>query len=284
MTKHQFATPQPVALHVELDAGTVHVTATEAAATDTRSIVTVAGRDAYSVVVTLVEDRLEVLAPRSRVGFLGRDVKFDIRISVPAGSRLTTRTGSADLASVGELGTAHLRAGSGTIRCEVLTDAALIETGSGSVALDEVHGELRVKSGSGDVQVRYAAAPVAVSTGSGDVHIETSTGPTAVKTGSGSLRVDDAGTDVALRTGSGDLDVRTLRGGRLTAKAASGDVRVGVPAGLPVWTDISTVSGAIRSDLVGGGAPAVGADHVELRATTVSGNVVLTQVPLPPAG
>ena len=66
--------------------------------------------------------------------------------------------------------------------------------------------------------------------------------------------------------------------GRLTAKGASGDVHVGIPAGVPVWTDISTVSGEIRSNLHGAGEPGEGADHVELRAKTVSGDIVLTEV------
>jgi len=54
-------------------------------------------------------------------------------------------------------------------------------------------------------------------------------------------------------------------------------MHVGVPAGLPVWTDISTVSGEIRSSLTGAGEPEPGAEHLELRAKTVSGDVVLTQ-------
>lgn len=278
MTEHDFATPEPVTVHVELDAGTLHVTATDPAEPATRSIVTVAGRDADTVLVTLLDGRLEILAPRPRLGFLRAEATFDVRVTVPAGSRLITRTGSADLTALGELGAAHLHSGSGGISCEVLSATSLVETGSGEICLDEVHGELRIKSGSGDVQVRYAAAPVAVSTGSGDVHIEASTGPTAVKTGSGDLRVDDAGTDVSLRTGSGDLDVLTLRRGRLTAKSASGNVRVGVPGGLPVWTDISTISGSIRSDLAGVGEPDPDSERVELRASTVRGNVVLTQV------
>jgi hypothetical protein len=52
-------------------------------------------------------------------------------------------------------------------------------------------------------------------------------------------------------------------------------VHVGVPTGTPVWTDITTVSGRIHNALEGVGEPAEGADHVELRATTVSGDVVL---------
>ena len=121
-------------------------------------------------------------------------------------------------------------------------------------------------------------AAVAVSTGSGDVEIGSADGPTVVKTGSGDLKVVDARNDVSLTTGSGDLVIGAAQRGRLTAKGASGDVQVGIRAGVPVWTDISTLSGEIRSSLRGAGEPQEGADHVELRAKTVSGDILLTEV------
>ena len=52
------------------------------------------------------------------------------------------------------------------------------------------------------------------------------------------------------------------------AKNASGDVRVGIPAGVPVWTDVSSVTGQVHSDLQGAGEPAEGQDYIELRAKT----------------
>ena len=78
-----------------------------------------------------------------------------------------------------------------------------------------------------------------------------------------------------MTTGSGDTVIRTATRGRITSKGASGDVRIGVPAGTPVWTDITTVSGTVRSGLEGVGEPEPGADYVEVRATTVSGDVHL---------
>ena len=45
-----------------------------------------------------------------------------------------------------------------------------------------------------------------------------------------------------------------------------------------MWTDLNTVSGAVRSDLEGAGQPEPGADYVELRARTVSGDIHLTEV------
>ena len=53
---------------------------------------------------------------------------------------------------------------------------------------------------------------------------------------------------------------------------------VGIPAGTPVWTDSPPCPASIRSSLEGAGQPAEGEDHVELRAKTVSGDIVLTQI------
>ena len=54
-------------------------------------------------------------------------------------------------------------------------------------------------------------------------------------------------------------------------------MRVGVPAGLPVWTDVSTVTGSVSSDLEGAGQPADGEPFLALRARTVSGDIYLEQ-------
>ena len=99
-----------------------------------------------------------------------------------------------------------------------------------------------------------------------------------VKTGSGDLEIGYASEGVSMSTGSGDMRIRHASKGKVTAKGASGDVLVGIPAGTPVWTDLTTVSGDISSDLHGAGQPEPGADYVELRAKTVSGDIHLTEV------
>ncbi len=83
---------------------------------------------------------------------------------------------------------------------------------------------------------------------------------------------------MSLSTGSGDLTIGTARRGRVSAKGASSDVRIGIPAGTPVWADINTVTGSVRSDIASVGAPQEGQDHIELEARTVSGDIVLKQV------
>ncbi|GAA5141344.1 hypothetical protein GCM10023340_02910 [Nocardioides marinquilinus] len=271
--EHHFETHQPVELYVESGKGDVEITAAET----TETTVEISGTDADDVVVDLAGSRLTVIAPKHR-NLLGGDRSLDISVRLPLRSDVETKLGSADLRVDGLVGNLRARSGSGEVTLQHVGGACLVETGSGDTEIERVDGSLRVKSGSGDVEVGHAGAEVTVSTGSGDVALGETGGPTAVKTGSGDLKVGTARTDVGLSTGSGDLEIGSVSAGRVQVKGASGDVRVGVPAGVPVWTDVSTVSGRIHSTLEGAGKPEPGADYVELRVKTVSGDVDLAQV------
>lgn len=273
MSDHRYETHEPVALYVEIGSGTIDVTATDT----TESHVEITGRHADEVEVSLEGRDLRIVAPRRRTGFFNDDSSLFVTVTVPTTSDLAVRTGSADLGVIGEIGTSHVKSGSGDVRLDILSGSNTTETGSGDVEIEEARSAARVKCGSGDVTVRHAGSSIAVSTGSGDVQIGTSEGPAVVKTGSGDVRVVEADGDLSLTTGSGDLQIDTARRGKFSAKGASGSVHIGIPAGTPIWTDISTVSGRIHNNVEGVGQPTEGSDHVELRATTVSGDVVLTQ-------
>ena len=272
--RYDFETHEPAQLYVELGRGSLHVTATDT----TETHVEVAGADAEQVEVRQEGREISVVAPRKHGGFFGNDSSLAVKVTLPHESELALKTGSADITVDGTVGRVEIKSGSGDVRLADLAGPGLVETGSGDVTIEVANAELRIKSGSGEVAVRHAEEAVAISTGSGDVRLGTARGPAAVKTGSGDLRVTEAHTDLSLTTGSGDLVVGTAHRGRLTAKGASGHVRIGVPAGVPVWTDISTISGTIRSGLAGVGEPADDTDHIELRAKTVSGDIVLGQV------
>ncbi|WP_028643938.1 DUF4097 family beta strand repeat-containing protein [Nocardioides sp. URHA0020] len=273
MTEQHFDTPQPIDLFVEIGRGLVAVTATDTAQTE----VTITGRDADQVTVREDRGQISVVGPKQLGSFFGGDHKLDVRVTLPTDSNVVVRTGSADISLTGDVGTAKLKSGSGTVHVGAASGPLLTETGSGDIRIEQARGALKVKSGSGDIVVGSSTGVVSVSTGSGDVRLGSTGGPTVVKTGSGDLEVGESTHDLSLTTGSGDLVVNRAHRGRVTAKGASGDVRVGIPAGVPVWTDITTVSGEIRSTLTSAGQPAKGADHVEVRARTVSGDVVLAE-------
>ncbi len=269
-----FETHRPVHLLVEIGRGRVQVSARDT----TESTVEVTGQHSDDVRVELDGERLSVVGPRLRTGFFGGDADLDVTVVVPTGSQLDARTGSADITASGSWGSSQLKSGSGQVAVETVDGAAVLETGSGDIRAGRIHEEVRVKSGSGDVVLEHVGASAVVATGSGDVQIVRACGPTVVKTGSGDLRVATADGDVSMATGSGDTVVQRLNRGRFSLKGSSGDVAVGVPAGVPVWTDISSLTGRVRSDLVGAGKPAAGQEHLELRARTVTGDITLRQL------
>ncbi len=274
MPDYRFDTRGPVRLYAEIGRGEVRCRTTDTTVTT----VEVHGPVADQVSVTYEGDEITIVAPRQRTGFFGGEPEVILQVTLPTGSDAMVRTGSADLDLTGEYAACALRSGSGQVDVESLSEPSQVETGSGDVTIQACHAELRVKSGSGDVHIVHAAAGAAVSTGSGDVRVDTAHGPTSVKTGSGDLLVGDAHDDVSLATASGDLLISTAHRGRVTMRSASGDVQVGVPSGLPVWTDVSTLTGELVSTLAATGEPADGADHLELRAQTLSGNIALRPV------
>lgn len=265
---------EPVEVQVEVGPGRVRIRAGDTG----RAAATVTGEHAEEFTVTVGDGLVQVLAPRRRAGFLGSITSSaDVDITVPAGSHLDVRTGSASVTAEGRYDRCRIRSGSGDVDLAQSTGSAMVQTGSGSVHVARALGELRVRAGSGDVTVGAAGATVGVSTGSGDVRLGRIGAATALKTGSGDVEVDRTAEELAVRTASGAVTVGELAAGHLLARTASGAVAVGVPEGVPVWTDITTTSGRIHSDLAGVGAPEEGQDHLEIRITTTSGDVRLDQ-------
>lgn len=268
-----FETPGPTSLYVELGVGDVTVACDQVS----RTTIDVTGNDADEVVVEQRGGQIVVIGPKNRTGFLGRNNAIHVHATLPDGSSLATKLGSADVTATGRLGETRIKTGSGDVTLDLVDGKALVEAGSGDIEVGEISGDLRAKSGSGNVEVGRAGGPTSVSTGSGDVEIGSATGAVTVKSGSGDTRVRDAHADVQISTASGDLVVDLMRRGQLQAKNVSGDIRVGIPGGVPVWTDVTSVTGHVSSSLQGAGQPAEGQDYVELRAKTVSGDIHLEQ-------
>lgn len=268
-----FETPEAISLYVELDLGSVTVLCDDVAET----AVSVDGRDADDVVVEQRGDQIQVVAPKNRGGLFDSDRGLAVHVRLPHGSALATKLASAPVTVTGRLGEARIRTGSGDVRVELLDGDGSAETGSGDIVIAETRGGLIAKSGSGRIEIGRADGPVSASTGSGDVVVGVASAAVSAKSGSGNVRVADAQADVSLKTATGDLVVGSIRRGQVEAKNATGDIRVGVVAGVPVWTDIKTVTGSVSSTLEGAGQPDEGQEYVELRAKTVSGDIYLEQ-------
>ncbi|WP_203568173.1 DUF4097 family beta strand repeat-containing protein [Aestuariimicrobium ganziense] len=198
-------------------------------------------------------------------------------VHVPTNSPVHAETKSGDISLDGRFAEVELSTGQGDIS---VTEAARAKcsTGSGDVSLRRIDGDADLNTGSGDISVADNTGRMKATTGSGDIDVHAVHGEGKLSTGSGDVSVDLVEGTVRLSSGSGDFSVRELGSGSVEAKTASGDISIGVRGGIPVWTDCSSMTGDVDSSLRGAGEPSEGQPHIEIRATTVSGDISLTEV------
>lgn len=267
--EYGFDTPGRPTLVVALRDGRVSITTGEGAATT----VHVRGPRADEARVEQRGERIVVVGPKPHGMFASTALDYEIRC--PADTELVVKSGNAGVDVTGCLRSARVKSGSGAVTLGDVSGPCTVDTGFAPIGIGRADDALRVRSGSGSVKVA-SARQVVVSTGNGDVAIGELDGKLVAKTGRGSLEVGEAQGDIAFTTGFGDTVVRSCRGGRIATKGGRGSIRIGVADGVAVWTDISTGSGTIRSDLPSRGKPEPGAPYVEIRATTGAGDVELS--------
>jgi hypothetical protein len=240
-------TPGPLDLDIRVQAGRVEI---ETAETDETSVELepLNGGDAAQAAVESVRQELRpsgdghrvvIEIPRRPRLFGWNEPEVLVRIRCPHGAGVDAKTASADVELRGHA------------------------------------GAFSTKTASGDVVVE-AAADVDVKTASGDVSVGIAAGRANVNTMSGDVVLDEAAGAVSAHTMSGDLRVERLAAGAVELRTMSGDIVASVRAGATLWIDASSMSGEVSSDLpVSDNAPAGGRTDIELRASSMSGDIDL---------
>lgn len=157
-----------------------------------------------------------------------------LNIHVPAASRLSVNTVSADIKVQGVTGSQRLQSVSADIHTEAGSEDVECKTVSGDVAVDGSgkKGLLTITTVSGDATALKVAGEVNANTVSGNLVL-----------GLGETERS------RLRSTSGDLmlAMRLAPEGKIDAESISGDVRVNLVGGADAEFDISTFSGEIRN-------------------------------------
>jgi DUF4097 and DUF4098 domain-containing protein YvlB len=275
MPTWDFDTPGQVRLDLEIPFGRIEI---ETATGDTTHV-SLEGNESYSR--ELIEearvdshqrgDGSEVIVEvRSRgiMFSIGRSPEIRLRVICPPGADVNVRTKSADITARGNY------------------RAFEAKTASGDIDIDEVAGDLRIKTASGDAAVQEVGGQTEIQSTSGDVALQRAGGDVIAKLVSGDLWIRDAGGSVHANTVSGDQRFEAVIQGSIDATAISGDVYVAVRRGARVYVDANTVSGSTSSEFDLSDAPADDAPDedaplVEVRAKTVSGDIMLARAPAP---
>jgi DUF4097 and DUF4098 domain-containing protein YvlB len=258
-----FATPEPVELEIRNPAGSIDIIAADITTSTVQVQALSDGTEARDYAertkIDLSDDgrRLTIAVPDRRIVF-GRGTPVAVTVTVPAGSRARLKTASADSTCRGRL--AELRS----------------QTASGAVRAEEVTGAVDVRAASGAVQLGTTGR-VEVHTASGAIRIGSATGDVLVRVASGRVEIGTAEGSVSAESASGDITVDEVSRGRVEVSVASGDVRIGVRAGAVARLDLFTITGRARSELPVEEAAPEGGSTVDIRAKTVSGNVLITR-------
>lgn len=206
------------------------------------------------VTVTQVGDTVTV-RQTSRWGFRNRAIR--VAAAVPASAEVEVTTASGDVRTTGPLGVVRLRTASGRLDVDTV-DRLELTSSSGDAHVGTVAGDCTLNTVSGDAVLRRVGGRLTGTLVSGDLRAATVVGDLRVGTTSGDVRVDRCdGSDVSL-------------------KSVSGDVEIGLPSGIRVDADLSTMSGRARLPEADRGAtPAGPRREVRLAVRSVSGDITI---------
>lgn len=172
-----------------------------------------------------------VLRIRPSRQFPNRLVPLHVTVFAPADSTLRVRGGGVNVAAEGNLGGGDLQTGSGLVALGSVTGSTRVQAGTGSVRIGTVRAELRVRTGAGPVSVDGVRDSAAITTGGGDVRIGSVHG------------------EVLAKTGNGDITVAEAHAGTVELVTGSGELRIGLPSGVPAELDLHGAPGRMHSEL-----------------------------------
>lgn len=263
--------------------------------------------DRYAIRVTYpkrVDVRInfwDLLSGKEDGDDIGPSHELRLVLEVPPAAELDLKTVSGDVATRDMTGPQRLRTTSGD--CSVTSAGAavdvttvsgdvsvrggrraLVRTTSGDLLASGV-GPLDARTVSGDIDVEGPADSLALASTSGDVSVQRAPRGLTAATTSGEIRILAASGAVELRSTSGDIDaVLEAPLSRVSVSNSSGNVTLGLAAGVGADLELTTGSGDIACDvpvvLLGHGRQHLNAKYgrggASVKAHTVSGDLHVT--------
>jgi hypothetical protein len=274
-----FTTPDPIDLAVDLQVGSLEIVAGDRDDT----IVTVSPTDPAKAVdrraaedtrVDLDAGRLTITSPKPRFSLVGPFESIDVRVELPAGSRLTAEVGQGAVRTSGRLAATRVKASGGGVEVAHATDlwmraghgSATVGTATGTLEVTADHGQIRIGEVDGDAVLKASHGSITIGVAGGDVD---------AKLSYGDLDIDRAEASVSAKTAYGTVRIGEVRSGAVELESGYGAVSVGVRSGVPAWLDLSSKNGRVRNQLESDGAPDSAEQTVSVRARTQYGDITI---------
>ena len=241
--EESFSVEDHVVIDVELPKGSLAVRTGEVG----KVFVSIDSTGADSVDVGQVGDNVLIRAVRR-----GRAAR--IVVDVPTGTDVNVKGASVDISARGALGALRVRSASGDVSAD-----------------DVVRADVSLASG--DTRIELVRDDASLNTTSGDVHVHTVGGRLDVTLVSGDLQATLVGGDADVQSASGDVTIRRCDGSSVAVRTVSGDIRLGLPTGIRVEPEISTLSGKVSLPERSAAPPDADRRPVRLRLKSISGDV-----------
>lgn len=274
-----YNTPAPIDLAINLQVGAIEVFAGDRADT----VVTVSAtnpakavdrRGAEETKVDFDGQRVTIVGPRPRISWFGPTESVDVKVELPAGSRLTAEIAAGSLRTVGSLGATRIKSSTGPVDIDTTGDLwlrashgnATLGTADGGIDITADHGQIRVGTVTGDAILKASHGTIMVGESGGDLD---------AKLSYGDLEIKKSLASVSAKTAYGSIDLREVSSGSIQVESGYGQVTIGVRPGVPAWLDLSSKDGHVRNQLDGDRAPGTSEQTVAVRARTQYGDITI---------
>lgn len=272
-----YDTPTPIDLAIKLQVGAIEIIATDRDDT----VVTVAPtnpakavdrRGAEETRVDVDGQRLIITGPRPRISWIGPTESVDVKVELPAGSRLTAEIGVGGVRAVGRLGATRIKSSMGRVDLDSTGDLwlrashgnATLGTAEGGIEITADHGQIRIGKVTGDAILKASHGTILIGESGGDLE---------AKLSYGDLEISKALGSVAAKTAYGSIQLAEVSSGSIQVESGFGQVTIGVRPGVPAWLDLSSKEGHVRNQLDSDRAPDASEQTVAVRARTQHGDI-----------
>jgi hypothetical protein len=275
-----FPTPNPIDLAVELAVGRLDVIASDrddtvVTVSPTRPSAPADVRGAEQTRVELDGDRLVVAGPRPRFSFIGPNESIDVRVELPAGSRLTADIGGRVTAR-GRLGATRVKGALGGVEIDTAGDL-WVRSGHGSLDVTAAEGTVELIADHGQIRVGSVGGDAILKSSHGSISVGESRGDVDAKLSYGEFEIARALAGVTVKTAYGSIRIGEVSSGSVQVNSGYGQIDIGIRAGVAVWLDAASRDGRLRNELDADPAAAASEDSVAVRARTTYGDITITR-------
>jgi len=272
-----YDTPTPIDLAIKLQVGAIEIIASDrddtvVTVSPTNPAKAVDRRGAEETRVDVDGQRLIITGPRPRISWIGPTESVDVKVELPAASRLTAEIGVGGVRAVGRLGATRIKSSMGRVDLDSTGDLwlrashgnATLGTAEGGAEITADHGQIRIGKVTGDAILKASHGTILIGESGGDLE---------AKLSYGDLEISKALGSVAAKTAYGSIQLAEVSSGSIQVESGFGQVTIGVRPGVPAWLDLSSKEGHVRNQLDSDRAPDASEQTVAVRARTQHGDI-----------